>query len=162
MFLINSRSSRFCAAGLPLQQYWHSFSRSYRTILPSSLDVFRTKSLSILYLTTCVGFSTIIFFLWLSNSIKLTLRFFLKIDLPCSDFQFHRKHKFFGRNVSHITSITNTNIITFDFSREDHSSPSKIYKTVFYHLIHNGLNSQLRFSILSSKHSRGLIKFNNI
>ena len=53
MFLLNSRSPLVTATSLSLS--WHSFSRSYRAILPSSFAVLCPSHLRLLTLGTCVS-----------------------------------------------------------------------------------------------------------
>ena len=53
MFLLNSRSPLVTATSLSLS--WHSFSRSYRAILPSSFTILCPSHLRLLTLGTCVS-----------------------------------------------------------------------------------------------------------
>jgi len=56
VFLINSRYPLFCFVFIWFLIIWHSFSRSYRVILPSSFNIIFSIHLHILYLFTGVGF----------------------------------------------------------------------------------------------------------
>ena len=73
MFLLNSRSPLVTATSLSLS--WHSFSRSYRAILPSSFAVLCPSHLRLLTLGTCVSsrYGHLYGFSWDPGIIRLLL-----------------------------------------------------------------------------------------
>ena len=73
MFILNSRSPLVTATSLSLS--WHSFSRSYRAILPSSFAVLCPSHLRLLTLGTCVSsrYGHLYGFSWDPGIIRLLL-----------------------------------------------------------------------------------------